>query len=606
MLTAERYIHLLNHFVGPNTGEIRHQEEFETSLEELADLFYCTERNVKLIIKKLQDEQLIQWSPGLGRGNRSRIQFMVQRDNYALQYAQRLAKKGEYHEAFEFLHQYEEDKDILDLFIKWLNNQFGVKYSSNDSSRKDIFSLPVYRPPFTLDPARLFFGFDCHLVRQIFDTLLDYDSEQKKLIPKIAHFWENNEDGTQWTFHLRKGITFHHGTELTAHDVVFTLNRLRHSEINRWLLQTMEHIVAHDDRTVHIQLHQPNWLLPRLLCSPCASILPCNIVINEGQDYWRQPSGTGPFQIVNWSDNSMKLTVNEHYFLGRAYLDEVEIAFLPAHIPNASKLNWEKLIGNDVRFHSQAGGDWNLIETLSKGCLLVSWNRNKSGPQQSLAFRQAVNLVIDRSAMINDFGQSGYPARSFLPTANTEFGIHRHDIETAKQLLIESRYDGAPFTLIASEADREEAHWIQQQCATIGIPVHVNCGNRNALAHTETVLEADAVLTCMVFEDDEVCELECFLQENSFMHHYLEPGLHQWLVNVINEVMASSDPDRRKALRQQIEYRIQDEAQILFLIHRKLNTYVHPSVRGLVINSLGWMDFKDIWLTSGLAINEQQ
>lgn len=153
MLTAERYITLLNHFAGPVSGE---QDEYEATLEDLTELFHCTERNVKLIVRKLQEEELICWLPGRGRGNRSRIRFMVNRDLFLLEFAKRLAQKGEYRSAFEFLHQFEEDKTILDQFIKWLNDQFGVEKITADAQGKDVFRLPVYRSPVSLDPSMLF------------------------------------------------------------------------------------------------------------------------------------------------------------------------------------------------------------------------------------------------------------------------------------------------------------------------------------------------------------------------------------------------------------------------------------------------------------------
>ncbi|MNW50333.1 HTH-type transcriptional regulator SgrR [compost metagenome] len=600
MLTAERYITLQNHYVGPGASESEEQE-YEASLEELTGLFHCTERNVKMIVKKLQEEELIKWLPGLGRGNRSRIQFMVKRESFLLKFAQQLAVRGDYQDAFEFLHSYEEDNHILDQFIKWLNEQFGVKQLSVDHKDKDVFHLPVYRTIYSLDPGNLFFGFDSHIVRQIFDRLVHYDSDKGQIVPMLAHYWEANEDGTEWTFHLRKGITFHHGRVLTSEDVLFTLNRVRDSQTNRWILETIRHIEALDDRTVKIFLQQPNWLLPRLLCSSCVSILPEDLLTQDEPSFWSQPSGTGPFRVVKWCDNSMELTVNESYFLGRAYLDGVKIVFLPENIPNKSKVKWENLINNDARVPSQAGGDWELIETLSKSCLLISWNRNKSGPQQSLAFRQAVNLIIDRSGMIDHSGQQGYPARSFLPKEDTSYGIHRHDEEAAKKLLQESGYDGSPISLLTTEGDCINAQWIQKQCALIGIPVELTYTGKNALSKTGTAQDADSVLICLLFADDEICEMESFQQENSIIHQHLEPGLHNWINSIFKEIYASRSEEKRRVLLQQIEYRLHDEAQVLFLLHRKMNTYVHPSVRGLVINNLGWMDFKDIWLTSSLT-----
>lgn len=593
MLTAERYITLLNHFAGPVSGE---QDEYEATLEDLTELFHCTERNVKLIVRKLQEEELICWLPGRGRGNRSRIRFMVNRDLFLLEFAKRLAQKGEYRSAFEFLHQFEEDKTILDQFIKWLNDQFGVEKITADAQGKDVFRLPVYRSPVSLDPSMLFFGFDSHLVRQLFDRLVEYDSEREEIMPRIAHHWEHNDSGTEWTFYLRKGIQFHHGKVLAAEDVVFTLERLRTS-MNSWLVNMMNSVEAIDARTVKVTLRQPNWLFPRLMCSSCASIVPSDLSAKEERSYWRLPSGTGPFKIVHWCNNRIELVVNEGYFMGRPYLDGVKLIFMPENIPNASKLKWEHLVANESHTPAKAEGDWQRIETLSKGCSLISWNRNKEGPQQSLSFRQAVNLIIDRSALIQHSGKSGYPARSFLPREEAALGVHWHDASAAKRLLEQSGYDGTPFVLITGESECEDAEWIRQQCASIGIPVIIRYEEKSSLTKTETSQEADALLMCLVFADDEVCELESFLQENSMIYQHLDPGLRQWIFGITNEIFATPSKGRRSALLQQIEYRLQDEAQLLFLVHQKLNTYVHPSIRGLVINNLGWMDFKDIWLT---------
>ncbi|WP_410769059.1 ABC transporter substrate-binding protein [Fontibacillus sp. BL9] len=595
MLTAERYITLLNHYAGPVTGE---QEEYEVALEDLTALFHCTERNVKLIVRKLQEEELISWIPGRGRGNRSRIQFLVKREFFLLEFAKRLAQKGEYRYAFEFLHQYEEDKLILEQFIKWLNNQFGMEKLSDDFQGRDVFRLPVYKAPLSLDPAKLYYGFDSHLVRQLFDRLVQYDSEQEAIVPLIAHHWESNETGTEWTFFLRKGIRFHHGKLLTAEDVVFTLERLCAGTMNAWLLSTMERAEALDARTVKIRLRQPNWLFPRLMCSSCASILPSDLGGLDESNYWTLPSGTGPFRMATWNSNRLELTVNDEYFLGRPYLDGVKLIFLPDNIPNISKLKWEQLIANDSRIPAKAGEDWQRIETLSKGCSLMTWNRNKKGPQQSLSFRQAVNLIIDRIGLIQHSSKSGYPARSFMPHEGSELGINWYDLDAAKQLLEQSGYDGSPFLLVARDTDADEAEWIQKQCAKIGITMHLRYEERFAFTRVETIQEADAMLTCLVFADDEVCELENYLQANSSIYQHLDPGLRKWIFQLTDQILATKPKEKRRALLRQIEYRLQDEAQVLFLIHQKLSTYVHPSVRGLVINNLGWMDFKDIWLTS--------
>lgn len=59
---------------------------------------------------------------------------------------------------------------------------------------------------------------------QIFDTLTAVDPATGEVRPQIAESWEQLDD-TTYVFHIRKGIKFHNGGELTAADVKFSLDR---------------------------------------------------------------------------------------------------------------------------------------------------------------------------------------------------------------------------------------------------------------------------------------------------------------------------------------------------------------------------------------------
>ena len=89
----------------------------------------------------------------------------------------------------------------------------------------------VLRAAFSADPA----GFDpvrgpsgmSHVViEQVYATLMNLDPDAKPY-PDIAESYEISPDGLQYTFHLRKNVTFHNGDELTADDVKFSFDRLR-------------------------------------------------------------------------------------------------------------------------------------------------------------------------------------------------------------------------------------------------------------------------------------------------------------------------------------------------------------------------------------------
>src|SRR5215813_13754181 len=79
--------------------------------------------------------------------------------------------------------------------------------------------------PSTLDPASLTDIYGRAVVSQVFDGLVQFDADLKPM-PALAEFWEASRDGRTWTFALRRGVTFHHGREVTAHDVVYSFTRL--------------------------------------------------------------------------------------------------------------------------------------------------------------------------------------------------------------------------------------------------------------------------------------------------------------------------------------------------------------------------------------------
>src|SRR5690606_4840946 len=57
------------------------------------------------------------------------------------------------------------------------------------------------------------------VTRQAFEALLEHESGGTELVGGLAEEWESNPEGTKWTFHLRDGVTFHDGEELTGEAV---------------------------------------------------------------------------------------------------------------------------------------------------------------------------------------------------------------------------------------------------------------------------------------------------------------------------------------------------------------------------------------------------
>lgn len=112
---------------------------------------------------------------------------------------------------------------------------------------------------------------------------------------------------------------FHHGKELSAGDVLFSLNRLRlKPEIYEgvWMFQDMDRIEALDAKTVRIRLREPNYLFLRFLCTIPASIIPADMGGYAEADFAVRPVGTGPFRIERHSDGICVLKAFAQHFRG--------------------------------------------------------------------------------------------------------------------------------------------------------------------------------------------------------------------------------------------------------------------------------------------------
>lgn len=592
---AERYLTLFNKFGDSEKSG----SSVEVSMDELALTFYCSTRNVKIIIRKLVEEGLIQWQAGRGRGNLSQLTFLVEKEPLLMEWAQQMSRKGEYKSAFELLQTYSQSLALKERFVHWLNSHFGYEAEeSMGSAIKDTFRLPVYRSSLMLDPSEVYYCFDSHVIRQLFDRLVSFDTSMNHYVPCLAHAWEVNEDATEWIFYLRKGIRFHHGRELSSEDVQFTLERMRGNKPHSWMVRNVSQVECLGPRTVKVSLEKSNRIFLRYLCSAAMSIVPKDLVQQDETLFWKHPLGTGPFQLLQWTEDQFEMAANPTYYSGRAHLDRVVLAFLPEDTALLSNpTEWQQLLSDHNQWDNRSASDWETIEALCKGCTMMSWNLGKQGPQQSSSFRRAVDLLIDRKEMIDHLGGDRmYAARGFRPTEQTPHLADRLNIEEAERLLKLSGYDGAPITISTYGVHDVDAYWIQRRCAQFGIKVNIKLETKQTIRDPEALRSTDGIVYAVVFAEDEVCEIENYEQHGNFLKEHLHPEMLEWVEQQTDLALAAVSPAVRREILNGIEIRLREEAHVIFLLHKKLDTHVHSTVKGVGLNSLGWIDFKDIWL----------
>jgi SgrR family transcriptional regulator len=574
----------------------------EITLQELAEVFKCSERNVNLILRKMEEHKWIEWRPGRGRGNRSQLTFLASSEALVLKIAQDLVKKGDIKAAFAHLDAFAFLPFVKEQFMYWLDTNFGFRSEMKNKQVMETLRIPYTKPIDFLDPGFMYFAAESHIIKHVFDCLVKYNVQTGMIEPHLAHHWQKNQHGTEWWFYLRKGVFFHHGRELTAHDVKFSFERLQRKEINspyRWMFAIIAQIEVVNTYVVRIQLHETNYLFLRYLCADPASIVPQDAVHDMGDRFMKFPIGTGPFKLLKNDLNMVVLEANPRYFDKRAHLDRIEIWITPE--ANAQSVLNEKhdyqirLFGSMSNTDDQA--DWKKIETTSRGCHFFTFNLSKHGPQQNESFRKALFYGFDRLNHLKRICEfDAEPADSFFPESSVTANHDVHDLNLAKELLAESGYANEELILYAPHIRKQDIAWVFEQCDLLGIRITLANTSKDGRERDEEVKNADLYLGCIVMEEGiEYSLIELFLSENSCIRNHAGAELLEELERILSRIYLDSSAVGRLQKIQELEKLIKQHYAVMFLYHRRQKSLVHPALKGASLNSLGWVDFRNVW-----------
>lgn len=599
MQTAYHYLRLRQHF-----AEVPENEPLMVTLAQLAEIFCCTIRNAKMVIKQMAEQSWIEWIPGRGRGNVSRIRFIRSAEQIVLPIAKAHIQQGDLEAAMQVLNDSTIPPRARERFFDWLSGQFGFRTEEVEARTLDTLRMSFYRTIPALDPAFVGRRTESHMIKQIFDTLIRYDEQTDTFLPHLAHHWESDETGTEWTFYLRKGVLFHHGRELSARDVVWTLERIADPQTgspHRWMLHDIEKVTASRETTVKIKLSRPNHLLLSFLASDRMSIVPGEVVSENAAAFSRMPVGTGPFRLIKNDEQQFILEATPSYFLGRAHLDRVEIWVVPP------KEQREDFFSKDGDVHFQTFwktltplSKWQGLERLEKGSTYLAFNLNRRGPQQHKAFRQAMNRLLDRRKMIAELGGNRYvPASGFLPEER-ERDIAFLEVSRieAQEVWEKSMYQGETLQLFTYEGAGNENNvaWLRRHFAEKGLYLEITVVPIEELKKPEVLLQAHMVLAGEVFDEQWVLGLmELYKSDASFLRMMWDPALREHMDEELELVMEEQEGERQRERLRKVEHLLFEQHALLFLFHSLQQSAYHSALAGVSLNALGLVEYKNIW-----------
>jgi peptide/nickel transport system substrate-binding protein len=310
--------------------------------------------------------------------------------------------------------------------------------------------------------------------------------EGAELAPMLAESWSPNDDGSVWTFVLRKGVMWHDGSPFTSADVVATLDRLAEAGLKASIAKGAA--VAKDDLTVEITLLAPDGQFPYQVSNwnPQSLITPADYA--AGTTISDRPVGTGPFKLVSYDDaTGVKYERNDAWWGGTPSLDGVEIVF--SDTPEAQiqgllggavdAVVQFPVIGGDAVF---AQSDKYVIDSIQGSSHRQIWMNTREGNFVDKRTRQAIAYALDREAIIEtvlrgkgDMGND-HPIAPLYEYWDSAQPQRTRDVEKAKQLLKDSGKEGLEITLNVVDLQEisKTAELVKTQLEEIGMKISLN------------------------------------------------------------------------------------------------------------------------------------
>lgn len=566
-------------------GEAKNEDgAVPVTIGKLAELLFCTPRNVKFVLRRLEEKGWIRWTPGRGRGNGSTLVFLRPIGEVLEMKVDALLENGRMSEALDLISDAQVDENLKQKLWTRVNVYLGLRSEPEESSTRDVLQMIRGQRLENVDPAFAYTVFEVYILGQLFDTLVDYDMASESFLPKLAHRWESNEDRTRWTFYLRKGVRFHDGRLLTSRDVQSTLYRLRRKNSPAIkLFGDVEDAETFGDYVVVFRLSRPNAFFLHLAGCLYMAVLPA-------EEKAGLPIGSGPFRIGKLENSKLTLTAFDGYFGYRPLIDRVDVWFLPG-IEQESRT-----------YHLSDQDDVEDSKELSKpgmGCRYLIFNFLAPGIHHDPEFRKAVRLLYDRHAIIEELGGNLIePAAGFLPSRSKRSVIPSGSLDEAAERLRRSGYAGQTLQIVFMDRKQErlEAQWLKDRASVIGLELEL-CPQEVSLGRTEAEPGELALATEMLEDDWELELLNFFLNEGTYLNRKLDDERLNTLHGLFDGFMGKEKEGRAEVF-ERAQSLLEQENWLLYGTHINHRGYFNRNLYGLRMDNLGFPNLSRLWVKS--------
>jgi peptide/nickel transport system substrate-binding protein len=496
---------------------------------------------------------------------------------------------------------------------------------------RDPGTLIVGRPAdaIYLDPGRPTDSESVEVLEQLYDKLLHQRAGSNVVEPGLATSWEVADQGRVWTFHLRRGVTFHDGTPFDADAVVFSMERQRdplhpfhRPDFTYWenLYRYIQKVEKIDQYTVRITIDRRYAPFEANMAMFPVAIVSPDAVREHGDDFSSNPVGTGPFRFVSWEKGSrIVLERNPDYWGGAPSIERLIFQTMPD--PRQRLIALEggaidivySILPEELQF-VELHPDIELHKTAANNVAYLAFNTQKP-PFDDVRVRQAANYAVNKEPIVKLIFQGmAIPAEGALPP--TQWGYYRvrkrygYDPDRARELLAEAAEDGRfdpkrRHTLYVPTTPRpylpnpeQVARVLQANLAEVGIQTTLIA--QSFRAHVTSVQAGDHDLCVLGWVGDngdpDNFLYTLFDRDNTVpgiarnVAFFRDPEVHGLLIMA----QESESRDERERLYARVQELIAQMAPWVPLAHSQVAVAARNDIGGVVINPSGHVYYKDV------------